>query len=710
MNEGEWSATLGLAGWPAVAEEAIIARDCLLAAHVGSRVHFCHVSTAGSVELVRWAKVKGWNVTAEVTPHHLLLTDELVASYDPVFKVNPPLRTNDDVEALRAALADGTIDAVATDHAPHALEDKETELAAAAFGMTGLETALSVVATSMVETGLLDWAGVADRMSVRPAAIGRLSRQGQPLESGAPANFVLVDPDVRWTVDPTMSASRSRNTPFAGRELSARVVATFLRGQADGLGRQDHVTILQAADDTKKVLIDPHPAWGGIGVGIAALVVFLIFATWIVVQRVRHGKEGDDEALSRRSSSSRTAGPSAAGPTARVGETFGEAVFTTGMTGYQETLTDPSFHRQVVVQTAPHIGNTGINDEDPESRRVWVAGYVVRDPARVASNWRSQRTLDAELAAQGVVGISGIDTRALTRHLRDRGAMRVGVSSVELGRRGAAQRVLASPGMEGADLAGEVTTPEPYVVPAVGDKRFTVAAIDLGIKASTPRYMAERGCEVHVLPANATAADMLAVAPDGVFFSNGPGDPATADGPVAALRGVLGVKPVFGICFGNQVLGRALGFGTYKLKFGHRGVNQPVQDRRTGADRHHQPQPRLRRRRADGRSDYNGVRPGRGEPHRPQRRRRRRSALPRHPGVLGAVPPGSRARSARCDRPVRDLHRADGGWSLMPKRTDINSVLVIGSGSDRHRPGVRVRLLRDAGAVVCFARRDCGSA
>ncbi|HVY09417.1 MAG TPA: dihydroorotase [Mycobacteriales bacterium] len=231
MNEGEWSATLGLAGWPAVAEEAVIARDCLLAAHVGSRVHFCHVSTAGSVELVRWAKSKGWNVTAEVTPHHLLLTDELVATYDPVYKVNPPLRTEEDVAALRAALADGTIDAVATDHAPHALEDKETEFSAAAFGMTGLETALSVVATSMVETGLLDWAGVADRMSVRPAAIGRLSKQGQPLEAGAPANFVLVDPASRWTVDAAAGASRGRNTPFAGRELTARVVATFLRGR-----------------------------------------------------------------------------------------------------------------------------------------------------------------------------------------------------------------------------------------------------------------------------------------------------------------------------------------------------------------------------------------------------------------------------------------------------------------------------------------------
>jgi dihydroorotase len=231
MNEGEWSGVLGLAGWPAVAEEAIIARDCLLAAHVGSRVHFCHVSTAGSVELVRWAKAKGWNVTAEVTPHHLFLTDELVASYDPVFKVNPPLRTEADVTALREALADGTIDAVATDHAPHPLEDKETEWASAAFGMTGLETALSVVAAAMIDTGLLDWAAVADRMSVRPARIGRLAGHGKELVAGEAANLVLVDPSVRWTVDPALSMSRSRNTPFAGRELPARVVATFLRGR-----------------------------------------------------------------------------------------------------------------------------------------------------------------------------------------------------------------------------------------------------------------------------------------------------------------------------------------------------------------------------------------------------------------------------------------------------------------------------------------------
>jgi dihydroorotase len=231
MNESAVSGVLGLRGWPAVAEEAIIARDVLLAGHVGSRLHVCHVSTAGSVEIIRWAKGKGIDVTAEVTPHHLLLTDELVRTYDPVYKVNPPLRTAEDVAALREALADGTIDVVATDHAPHAVEDKDCEWAAAAFGMVGLETALGVVALTMVETGLLDWAGVADRMSTRPATIGRVSTQGRPVAVGEPANLVLVDPSAGSVVDRSRLVSRSRNTPFAGLTLPAAPVATFLRGR-----------------------------------------------------------------------------------------------------------------------------------------------------------------------------------------------------------------------------------------------------------------------------------------------------------------------------------------------------------------------------------------------------------------------------------------------------------------------------------------------
>lgn len=230
MNEGELSGRLGLRGWPAVAEEAIIARDCLLAAHVGSRLHICHVSTAGSVEIVRWAKSKGWNVTAEVTPHHLLLTDDLAATYDPIYKVNPPLRSATDVEAVRAGLADGTLDIVATDHAPHPHEDKDCEWAAAAFGMLGLETALSVVQQTMVDTGLLTWEDVARRMSTKPAEIGRVAGHGRPLAVGEPANLVLHDPTATRVVDPTESASLSRNTPYAGMTLPGRVVATFLRG------------------------------------------------------------------------------------------------------------------------------------------------------------------------------------------------------------------------------------------------------------------------------------------------------------------------------------------------------------------------------------------------------------------------------------------------------------------------------------------------
>ncbi|MFD0888893.1 hypothetical protein ACFQ08_30520, partial [Streptosporangium algeriense] len=269
MNEGAVSGRLGLTGWPAVAEEAIIARDCLLAAHVGSRLHVCHLSTAGSVEIVRWAKSKGWDITAEVTPHHLLLTDDLVedspvGSYNPIYKVNPPLRTRADVEALRAALADGTIDCVATDHAPHPVEDKETEWAAAAMGMIGLETALSVVQEAMVETGLLDWAGVAERMSFAPARIGRVAEHGRPIEAGAPANVTLYDPAVRAEVDPAGYASKSRNTPYQGRSLPGRVV--------ECVG-------MQAAFDTALDVFRPAGSVGFVGVphGVSHLAPMRLF-------------------------------------------------------------------------------------------------------------------------------------------------------------------------------------------------------------------------------------------------------------------------------------------------------------------------------------------------------------------------------------------------------------------------------------------------
>ena len=270
-----------------------------------------------------------------------------------------------------------------------------------------------------------------------------------------------------------------------------------------------------------------------------------------------------------------------------VGQTLGEAVFSTGMSGYQETLTDPSYHRQIVVATAPQIGNTGWNGEDGESRgdKIWVAGYVVRDPSPRASNWRATGTLDDELVRQGIVGIAGIDTRAVVRHLRSGGSMKAGVFSGDAlaDDEELLSRVRNQPSMLGADLCGEVSTGEGYIVEAQGAQRFTVAALDLGIKTNTPRNFALRGIRTHVLPSTASFAQIADLRPDGVFLSNGPGDPATADRVVSLTREVLGANiPLFGICFGNQILGRALGRSTYKMVFGHRGINVPVIDHSTG--------------------------------------------------------------------------------------------------------------------------------
>jgi len=267
-----------------------------------------------------------------------------------------------------------------------------------------------------------------------------------------------------------------------------------------------------------------------------------------------------------------------------TGRTFGEAVFQTGMTGYQETLTDPSYHRQVVVMTAPHIGNTGMNAYDNESSKIWVAGFVVRNPSPVTSNWRSEVDLVDVLVDQNIVGIAGIDTRALTRHLRDRGAMRVGIfSDLELSRKEMVIEVRKSGQMVGSFLSADVSTPESYTIAAKGEKKFTVVAVDLGIKGATPRAMAERGIQTHVVPYNSTFSEIMALNPDGVFLSNGPGDPAAMTETVSLVRELLMEEiPIFGICFGHQILGRALGFETYKLQFGHRGINQPVIDKRNG--------------------------------------------------------------------------------------------------------------------------------
>jgi len=268
------------------------------------------------------------------------------------------------------------------------------------------------------------------------------------------------------------------------------------------------------------------------------------------------------------------------------GETLGEVVFATGMTGYQETITDPSYAGQIVLQTAPHIGNTGVNDEDPESRRIWVAGYVVRDPSRMVSNWRANRSLDDALVDDGIVGISGIDTRAVTRRIRSEGSMRGGVFSGEAAGLDAEEqlrRVREAPGMAGRNLSAEVSVSEVEVTPATVERIGNLAVLDLGVKQSTIVNLAARGFDVHVFPQSATIDEIRAIEPVAAFYSNGPGDPAASDQHVELLREVLSDGlPFFGICFGNQLLGRALGFGTYKLPFGHRGINQPVLDKTTG--------------------------------------------------------------------------------------------------------------------------------
>ena len=266
------------------------------------------------------------------------------------------------------------------------------------------------------------------------------------------------------------------------------------------------------------------------------------------------------------------------------GETFGEAVFSTGMTGYQETLTDPSYHKQIVIMTAPHIGNTGMNTADEESAKIWVSGFVVRNPSPIVSNWRSERSLESDLIANGVVGISGVDTRAITRHLRDLGAMRVGIfSNTKLTRKEMVIKVRKSPQMAGAFLADDVSTTSTYVVPAIGEKKFTVLALDMGIKGATPRSMSQRGIEVHVMPSKTTFKELIALNPDGIFLSNGPGDPATMTEMISLVQEILAARiPLFGICFGHQIIGRALGFDTYKLPFGHRGINQPVKNLHSG--------------------------------------------------------------------------------------------------------------------------------
>ena len=568
------------------------------------------------------------------------------AGYDPVHKVNPPLRTGDDTAAMRAALAEGVIDVVATDHAPHAAQYKDTEWAAARPGMLGLQTALSVVVRACVEPGLLDWRGVARVMSERPAEIGGLADQGRPIAVGRAGDVLPRRP--RRDLD---GARRGAGQP--GVEHALRGHAAAGDGGRDGAARSDH----GARREGRAARRDGRRMTGP---------ALLVLEDGRVFRGERYGA---------------------------VGQSLGEAVFCTAMTGYQETLTDPSYHGQIVVATAPQIGNTGWNDEDDESARIQVAGYVVRDPSRTASSWRSRRSLDDALERPGD-----------RRRRRDRHP-RAGPAPARAGRdegrrllRGlpsAAGRRAGRPGALGpvdgrrrplrrGHHAARVRRPRRRRA-----RRFRVAALDVGIKSNTPRMFAARGVETHVLPAHTPIERIEELAPDGFFLANGPGDPATADVPVALTRQVLERRiPLFGICFGNQILGRALGRRHLQAALRAPGHQHPGRRARHRQGVDHRAEPRVRRRGRGGGAVRHPVRPGARSPT-PARTTAASRAwrCSTRPAFSVQYHPEAAAGPARRRGPVRPVRRAhaDGRRTtregpLMPRRDDLRHVLVIGSG------------------------------
>ena len=488
MNEGPAATRAGLRGQPPAAESVMVARDLELVAWTGARYHVAHISTAAAVRAVRDAKQRGLPVTAEVTPHHLTLTDVACCSYDTATKVAPPLRREADHEALREALADGTIDCIATDHAPHATQEKEVEFDQAAFGMIGLETALGL------GLKLVD-----DKVLTLPALIRRLT-------IGAAQVFGLPGGTLGGARPPTSPSSTSKRAYKVDPEHLPLEVAQLA------------VPRLGAARAR-----EPHH------------------------RRRRRRPRGGRPWLIRRVWCSRTARSCAAARSARACEGGGEVVFNTALTGYEEVVTDPSYRGQIVVMTAPEIGNIGWNTEDLESQKPWLSGFVVRELSPVVSNWRSQTSLGEVLAKAGVPGIEGVDTRMLTQKLRDQGAMRgLIISDDKLSDAALIDYVQKSPGLEGRDLVREVTSAAPFTweegswqhAQDSAERRARdkhIVAYDFGMKRNILRLLVDVGCRVTVVPATTTAADVLALRPDGVFLSNGPGDPAAV---TYAARGV----------------------------------------------------------------------------------------------------------------------------------------------------------------------------
>ncbi len=500
------------------------------------------MSALETVEVIERARAAGTQVTCEATPHHLLLTDEAVGTLDTNFKMNPPLRGEDDRQALIAALRSGTIDCVATDHAPHAREEKEEPFEIAPMGVTGLETAFAALHTGLVLSGVLDLGVLVERMTAGCEPFGMPAPR---IERGAPANVCLVDLDSEWEVGEAGYESRSANCAFAGQAC-------------DGP---------RADDDRRRRggLPRAHLRAGGGGLMDAAYLL------------LEDGTRFDGEAAGAALGASAGLGP-ARSDGFRPG--LGEVVFTTSMSGYQEAVTDPSYAGQIVVFTYPLIGNYGVAAENMESDRIHARAVIMRegvdreDAARAEGGWLTW------LSDCGVPALTGVDTRALVRHIRDKGAMRGGVFAAELPEADARERLMAEPPMTGRDLAREVTPSAAHAFEG-GDGPL-VLGIDTGIKTSIVRNLRERGVRLELYPCSTTAEELLARSPDAVFLANGPGDPAALDYVVDTVRGLVGQVPVWGICLGHQLLCRAVGLETFKLPFGHRGANHPVKDLETG--------------------------------------------------------------------------------------------------------------------------------
>ena len=514
MHAGDKAKELGLPGILSVTESSQIARDLLLAEATGVHYHVCHVSTKESVRVIRDAKKAGIHVTAEVSPHHLILIDEDIPEDFGFWKMNPPLRGKEDREALIEGLLDGTIDCIATDHAPHGLEEKSKSFLESPFGIVGSETAFQLIYTHFVETNRFTLEQVINWMATKPAEIFQL--EAGTLTVGAPADVAVFDIEHSSTIDKKDFLSKGENTPFVGWNVKGETLGTFVDAQR-GVKQMERLLILE--DGT-----------------------------------VFKGK--------------------AFGANNNV---FGEIVFTTSMTGYQETITDQSFNGQIITFTYPMVGNYGVNRDDYESIAPTCKGVVVKEHARVASNWRSQMTLDEFLKRKGIPGISGIDTRALTRKIRQVGTMKASIVDAGDSFEHAYDQLKAT--VLATNQVQQVSTSKPYPSPGTGKN---VAVIDFGLKHSILRELSKRNCNLTVLPYNTDAKTILSLAPDGVMLTNGPGDPKDVPEAIEMIREIQGKIPIFGICLGHQLFALANGADTYKMKFGHRGLNHPVREIATG--------------------------------------------------------------------------------------------------------------------------------